>query len=104
MKCIYLINYAASGMKGLMQGSDREAAARALVDSQGGKLINFMFTRGKYDAAVTVDVPNQAGSLGVAMLLRASGAFSDVVVLEEVDLKAITAAAQKASTNYKPPG
>jgi len=104
MKCIYLVNYAASGMKGLMQGSDREAAAKALVESQGGKLINFMFARGKYDVAVTVDVPNQAGTLGVAMLLRASGAFSDVIVLEEVDLKAIVAAAQKASKNYTPPG
>jgi hypothetical protein len=49
-------------------------------------------------------VPNQAGTLGVAMLLRASGAFSDVIVLEEVDLKAIVAAAQKASKNYTPPG
>jgi uncharacterized protein with GYD domain len=104
MKCIYLVNYAASGMKGLMQGSDREAAARALVDSQGGKLISFMFTRGKYDAAVTVEVPNQASGLGVVMLLRASGAFSDVIVLEEVDLKAIVAAAQKASKGYTPPG
>jgi uncharacterized protein with GYD domain len=91
-------------MKGLMGGSDREAAARALVDSQGGKLISFMFTRGKYDAAVTVEVPNQASGLGVVMLLRASGAFSDVIVLEEVDLKAIIAAAQKASKDYKPPG
>jgi uncharacterized protein with GYD domain len=104
MKCIYLVNYAASGMKGIMQGSDREAAARALVESQGGKLINFMFTRGKYDAAVTVDVPNQASSLGVVMLLRASGAFTDAVVLEEVDLKAIVAAALKASKSYTPPG
>jgi uncharacterized protein with GYD domain len=104
MKCIYLVNYAPSGMKGLMQGSDREAAARALTASQGGKLIDFIFTRGAYDAAVTVEVPNQAGSLGVAMLLRASGAFTDVVVLEEVDFKAIVAAAQKASKDYKPPG
>jgi uncharacterized protein with GYD domain len=63
-----------------------------------------MFTRGKYDAAVTVEVPNQTSGLGVVMLLRASGAFSDVIVLEEVDLKAIVAAAQKASKDYKPPG
>jgi uncharacterized protein with GYD domain len=46
MKVIFLANYAANG---LIQGSDREAAVKALVESVGGKVQSMMFTRGAYD-------------------------------------------------------
>jgi uncharacterized protein with GYD domain len=104
MKSIFLVNYAPQGIKGLMQGSDREAAVKSLLDGIGGKFVSLMFTRGKFDAVVIVDVPSQASNMGVAMAIRASGAFTDVVVLEELDLKAVVAEAQKAAKVYKPPG
>ena len=104
MRAIILANYAPHAVKGLIQGSDREAAIRALTESVGGKLESVMFTRGAYDIAVTFTVPDQAAGLGVAMAVRASGSLSEVQVLEELDIKPILAAAQTAAKAYKPAG
>ena len=104
MRAIILANYAPHAVKGLIQGSDREAAIRALAESVGGKLESVMFTRGAYDIAVTFTVPDQAAGLGVAMAVRASGSLSEVQVLEELDIKPILAAAQTAAKAYKPAG
>ena len=103
MKAIILANYAAHAVKGLIGGSDREAAVKTLVESVGGKLESVVFTRGKYDVAVTFNMPNQVATMGLAMAIRASGALSEVVVLEELDHKAVIAVAQKAAKAYKPP-
>ena len=46
MKVIYLINYAPQAFKGLMAGSDRQAALSALFESVGGKLHGISFTQG----------------------------------------------------------
>ena len=45
MKVTILANYAPHTAKGLMQGSDREAAVKALYESVGGKMTSLMFTR-----------------------------------------------------------
>ena len=47
-----LANYAPHAAKGLMQGSDREAAVKALYESVGGKMSSMMFTRGAYDVVI----------------------------------------------------
>ena len=104
MRIVVLANYAPHAVKGLIQGSDREAAIRALVESVGGKLESVMFTRGAYDIAVTCTVPDQAAGLGVVMAVRASGSLSEVQLLEELDVKPILAAAQTAAKAYKPAG
>ncbi|MER8480024.1 hypothetical protein [Mesorhizobium sp. M0220] len=49
MKVTILANYAPQAYKGLIQGSDREAAIKALFESVGGKVSGMMFTRGAYD-------------------------------------------------------
>lgn len=104
MRVVVLGNYAPHAIKGIMQGSDREAAIRTLVESVGGTLESAMLTRGAYDFAVTCSVPDQAAVLGVAMAIRASGSLADVVVLEELDPKPIIAAANTAAKAYKPAG
>lgn len=104
MRVIYLANYAPHAVKGLIQGSDREAAVRTLAESVGGKVESMMFTRGAYDVAITVTVPDQAAGLGLAMAVRASGAVAELCVLEQLDTKPILAAAQKAAAAYKPAG
>jgi uncharacterized protein with GYD domain len=103
MKSMFLVTYSTQGMKGMVQGSDREAAVRALTESVGGKFVSIVFTRGKYDAVVTCEIPDQATNMGVAMAVRSSGAVTDCDVLEELNMKAVTAAAQKAVKSYKPP-
>ena len=104
MRVIYLANYASHAWKGLIEGSDREAAVRALVESVGGTLESIVFTRGAFDVVVTVNVPDQAAGLGAAMAVRASGSITDLCVLEELDTKPILAAARKAAGSYRPAG
>jgi uncharacterized protein with GYD domain len=104
MKVTVLATYEPHAAKGLMQGSDREAALRALYESVGGKMTGLMFTRGKYDVIVHGELPDQAAGMGLALAVRASGSVRDLVVLEELDMKAVIAAAKKAAGAYKPAG
>ena len=104
MKVTLLANYAPHAVKGLIQGSDREAAVNALFESVGGKMINMMFTRGKYDILINGEVPDQSAIMGLAMATRASGSLSHVVALEELDMKDVLKAAKAAAGSYKPAG
>lgn len=104
MKTTILANYAPHAAKGLMQGSDREAAVKALYESVGGKMTSLMFTRGAYDVVIQGEVPDQSAGMGLALAVRASGSLTDLVVLEELDMKAVIAAANKAAGTYKPAG
>jgi len=104
MRMLVLANYAPHAIKGIMQGSDREAAIRTLLESVGGKLEHTMLTRGAYDIAAVATVPDQAAGLGIVMAIRASGSLSEVVVLEELDPKPIIAAANTAAKAYQPAG
>ena len=104
MRMILLGCYAPHAMKGLIGGSDREAAVKALLGTVGGTLVSLMFTRGEFDVAVTVDVPDQAAGVGLAMAIQASGAFSRTSVLTELDMAPVLAAAQKALKVYTPAG
>ena len=104
MKVTILANYEPHAAKGLMQGSDRDAAVRALFESVGGKMSGLMFTRGKYDVVVNGEVPDQASGMGLALAVRASGSISELVILEELDMNAVLAAAKKAAGAYKPAG
>ena len=104
MKVTVLATYEPHAAKGLMQGSDREAALKALYESVGGKMTGLMFTRGKYDVIVNGELPDQAAGMGLALAVRASGSVRDLVVLEELDMKAVIAAAKKAAGAYKPAG
>ncbi|RJT36375.1 GYD domain-containing protein [Mesorhizobium waimense] len=104
MKVTILANYAPHAAKGLMQGSDREAAIKALFESVGGKMASLMFTRGAYDVVVNGEVPDQSAGMGMALAVRASGSLTDLVILEELNMKAVLAAANKAAATYKPAG
>jgi len=104
MRSIFLANYASNAVKGLIGGSDRKAAVEALVSSVGGSLVSLSFTRGEFDIAVVVDMPDQSTGLGLAMAIRASGAFDRISILEELDMGPILAAAKTASVVYKPAG
>ena len=104
MKVTILANYAPHAVKGIMQGSDREAAIKALFESVGGKMTSFMFTRGAYDIVINGEVPNQAAGLGLTLAVRSSGSLTDLIILEELDMKAVIASANKAGGAYKPAG
>jgi uncharacterized protein with GYD domain len=62
------------------------------------------FTRGEYDVALVADLPNRDAGMGLTMAIQASGAFSKMTVLEELDMPKTIAAAKKAAKVYKPAG
>ena len=104
MRMILLGCYAPHAIKGIIGGSDREAAVKALLGSVGGTLVSLMFTRGEFDVAVTVEVPDQATGVGLGMAIQASGAFTRASLLNELDMGPVLAAAQKALKVYTPAG
>jgi uncharacterized protein with GYD domain len=103
-KFLIEVSYTADGAKGLSKdgGSKRRAAAKALVESLGGKLEALYYAFGKTDVFAIMDLPDNAAAASASLALSASGAVnSKVTVLltpEEVDQ------AVKKSGTYTPPG
>ena len=97
-------SYTAEGAKGLLKdgGSKRRAAAKALVESVGGKIECLYFAFGKTDVVAIVEMPDSASAAAASLAIGASGALtSKLTVLltpEELDQAA------KKSTKYTPPG
>ena len=104
MRTIFLACYSPNAFKGLIKGSDRKAAVEALLTSVGGSLESLMFTRGEFDIAVIADLPNRNAGMGLAMAVHASGAFTRLSVLEELDMNKVAPAARKAAKVYQPAG
>ena len=104
MRVMYLATYSPSAVKGLIDGSDRVAAGKKLFGSVGGKLVDVMFTRGEYDVVATVDMPDQKAAAAAAVAARASGAFTKLVVLEELDMGSILPMAGDALKVFEPAG
>ena len=97
-------SYTAEGAKGLLKdgGSKRRAAAKALVESVGGKIECLYFAFGKTDVVAIVEMPDSASAAAASLAIGASGALtSKLTVLltpEELDQAA------KKSTRHTPPG
>lgn len=104
MRTVFLGCYAPDAFKGLIAGSDRKAAVETLLASVGGTLESLMFTRGEFDVVAVCEFPNQHTALGVVVAINASGAFSRVSVLEELDMDKVLAEARKAAEAYTPAG
>ena len=102
----YLLSakYNAEGARGVMKegGSKREAAARALVKSLGGKVESFHFAYGEVDAFLICDFPDAASAVAGSMAVNASGAVtaSMTVLMTAVEVDA----AAKKSGKYRAPG
>ena len=103
-KYLLKANYNAEGVRGVMKegGSQREAAARALVESLGGKVECFYFTHGDSDAIVICDFPDVASGLAGVMAVNASGLVtaSTTPLISAADIDA----AAKKTGKYRAPG
>src|ERR1700674_3587738 len=103
-KYVLGVFYTAEGAKGLIKdgGSKRRAAARALVESLGGKLDSIYYAFGETDVIAIIDMPDNAAAAACSLALAGSGAVtSKITVLltpEEIDQ------AVKKSGTYTPPG
>lgn len=103
-KYLLKASYTAEGVRGVIKegGTKREAAARGLVESLGGKVECFYFAHGDADAIVIVDFPDTASALAGVMAVSASGlvtaSTTPLIMPAEVD------AAAKKTPTYRAPG
>ena len=103
-KYLLQASYTADGAKGLLKdgGSKRLAAARALVESLGGKIDCMYFAFGEIDVVAIVEMPDPASAAAASLTIGASGGLSGTMTVlltpEELDQ------ATKKSAKYTPPG
>jgi|SRR5262252_4518000 len=103
-KYLLQVSYTAEGAKGVLKdgGSKRRAAAKAVVESAGGKLESMYFAFGKTDVFCVVEMPDAAAMASAALTIGASGsircATTALLTAEEIDQ------AVKKSISYTPPG
>ena len=104
MKVILMAKYAPNALKGLIGGSDRHAAVKALMDAIGGTADSIVFTGGEYDVVVNIEVSDQVKLLGLVLAIKASGAFEKAEYLEEIEIEKVIEVARKAAQSYSPAG
>ncbi len=104
----YLIaaTYSSQAMAGWIKepDSDRLAAANTVAAKVGGKVDKITFVRGKYDFIAEFDLPNFEAAASLKMITMSSGAFSEMEIMEPVDLNKVAKSASAAASNYKAVG
>jgi uncharacterized protein with GYD domain len=84
---------------------DRRDAAKAYIESVGGKLHGFWYALGEYDAYNLWEAPDNSSMAAVAIAISAGGALSkfETTALLTVD-ETLQALRRVESIRYRPPG
>jgi len=100
--------YTASAIKAMVENpSDREAAARAVVEAAGGTLESFYVTTGDNDFSIKVTIDDAADLIAGLMATAAGGAVSNLKTIRAFTSDEFTAMQKKAgelASAYKAPG
>src|SRR2546423_7274389 len=97
-------SYSAEGSKGLLKdgGTKRVNAARALIESLGGKLESLYFAFGDVDVVAIVDLPDHASAAAASLAIAGTGALTGkmtvLLTAEDIDQAA------RKSPSYTAPG
>ena len=106
-KYICFFSYTRDAIKGMIEKpSDRVAAARALVESVGGKLECFYWMHGPHDGFFIADFKDAISATAATAAAGSTGAITQVETHELFDGEAqgrIMKAAKGALGSYKPP-
>ena len=101
-------NYTTSAIQGMLESpSDREAAARALVEAAGGTLETFYLTTGDNDFSIKVTIDDAKDLMAALMAAAASGAISNPKTIRAFTANEFTEMQKKAAEiagSYKAPG
>jgi uncharacterized protein with GYD domain len=83
---------------------DRRDAAKAFIESVGGKLHGFWYAFGEYDGYNLWEAPDNVSMTAVAVALSAGGALSkfETTVLVSVE-ETLDALKRAESVGYRPP-
>ena len=102
---IVLANYAQRAIAGMVQApTDRAAAVKKICKAVGIKFISLDLCRGAFDIVVLVESDSYDRVLGLKMAVAASGAVSEVHILEPMDPAAALERAAAAAKVYTPAG
>ena len=103
---MFLFNLTGEAIKGFVaKPSDREAAARELVESLGGSFESYHWMFGQYDGALVAVLPDSHAAATLSFVATSSGAFARIEtheLIETSDLAAIAGRAREIA--YQPPG
>ena len=102
IRAIMMGAYNSEGAKGIIGGSDRMAAVKAVAEAAGGSVNHVSFLRGKMDIIVDFNVPDAATMMGIMAAANASGTFTSLEIHECVDYAPAVAAAQRIMKAYVP--
>lgn len=87
---------------------DREAAVRALIESEGAKLLHYFITFGEYDFMIISESDQGLGDYGSALVVAAaSGAVTDLkttTAITTAQSKAMFEKAKSIADGYSAPG
>ena len=99
--------YSPKAAKGMIDNpSDRENAARAIVEAAGGKLHSFYVTTGETDWMAITEFDDGADMIPALLVVGASGAVSNVKTVRAYTGAEFMAAQEKAgkiASSYKSP-
>jgi uncharacterized protein with GYD domain len=102
-------NYTAQAMKGMIASpSDREAAARAVVEAAGGKMHLFLLTTGESDFLLIAETESIHTMIGALMVVGSTGAVTNLRTAQAFTaaefMTAAKDAARIAAGAYRPAG
>jgi uncharacterized protein with GYD domain len=102
------VAYTPASFKAMIaEPSDRKAAAERVAAAVGGKIHQFFFAFGKYDAVVIIEAPDDVTAAGAAMAVAASGGFSGgettKLLTAEEAVAAMKVGAKVAAAGYRAP-
>ena len=107
MAKFYLMgNYTAKAFQGFIANpdSDRGAAIKAVASAIGGKVLSYDIVRGSYDFIVSIDAPNFESMAAAKLATEATGAVTNISIMEPININSAAKLAAKAASSYKPPG
>jgi len=104
---LYQLSYTPEAVKALVASpSDREAAARKLIEALGGKLHHLFFAFGKHDVVCLIEGPDDQMMAAGAMAVAASGTVSSsstTKLMTSAEAMSAMQTAGKATGTYRPP-
>ena len=84
---------------------DRREAARAYIESVGGKLLGFWYAFGKHDGWNLWEAPDNVSMAAVALAIGGGGALSSIETTVLLSVEDLMQALGKAKAiRYRPPG
>ena len=101
-KYIFAASYSQQAMGGFLK--DPSSDRNSLASQFGGKCEKLTFTRGVYDFIAEFDLPNFEAAASIKMVTMSSGAFTEMHILEPVDINGIAGSASKGAASYKAVG